>query len=335
MKVAWATDYFGVGNSYGYSMHNAMSRAALERAGVILDRDAAIMLHVAPGHLFRPVEGRVNVLYTAWEMDVLPPRYVAAYDKADAVIVTARFLVDTVKRHLPEKPIFLCHEGVDVQAFPYQQRQKPKVMPFRFLWVGAPNARKGWELVLAAFAPFMGNEQFELYIKTTITEKVERVRNVIFDSRNFTTEQLCALYHSAHAFVFPSFGEGFGLTMAEAMATGLAPIFTPWSSLPDLADASCGYPLPYKLIDAYVRGSGGIETVEPSPDAVPCKLAQADTEALARTMIRVYENWKEAQVKGERAAKRICSFFTWDRTGRRLREICEEVSAMQLSTKEA
>ena len=37
---------------------------------------------------------------------------------------------------------------------------------------------------------------------------------------------LVQMYHHAHAFCFPSMGEGFGLTLAEAMATGL-PVIVP------------------------------------------------------------------------------------------------------------
>ena len=349
MKVTWATDYYGEGNSYGYSVHNMKSREAIAAAGVELVPDADIVLHVAPGHLFKPVEGRINVLYTAWEMEVLPPRYVEAYGKADAVIVSASYLVNVVKKCLPDKPVFLCHEGVDVETFWYKRRDKPGIgdrgsgvriwrpgsgplpLPpgprFRFLWIGAPNARKGWELVVSAFGPFLGDPRFELYLKTTITDKILRSQNVIFDSRNYTIEQLRDLYHSAHCFVFPSFGEGFGLTMAEAMATGLPVVYTPWSSLTDLADESCGYPVKYKMIDTFVRGTGGIEPTGESPDAVPAQLAQADPVDVAEKMIEVYEHYKRALKKGLRAARRICTRFTWQRTGRRLKQICESLMA--------
>jgi hypothetical protein len=45
----------------------------------------------------------------------------------------------------------------------------------RFLWIGAPNARKGWELVLQAWRVFAGDPHYELYLKTTVTETTARM----------------------------------------------------------------------------------------------------------------------------------------------------------------
>lgn len=327
LAVCWATDYEGIGNSYGYSVHNARSREALVDAGVRVRPDAPIAVHVAPAHLFHPLRDRINVLYMAWETDVLPAAHRQGIARADVVIVTASFLVDVLEAAFPGKPVYLCHEGVDTGLYSFRRRQKPLRRPFRFLWVGAPNARKGWELVLAAWKPFEDNGRAELYLKTTVTNRLERYRNVIFDSRNLAPQELVQLYHSAHAFLFPSFGEGFGLTMAEAMATGLPVAYTPWSSLSDLADESCAYPLRYKLLPAWATPQGGLSTEahRPNDKAVRTRLAQAETAHLAERAIEMFRHYPAAVRKGHRAARRIRERFTWKHTGRRLAAILQEV----------
>jgi hypothetical protein len=330
MRVCWATDYSGLGNSYGYSVHNVEARKALAAAGVELDQDAPLAVHVAPAHLFRPIEGKRNILYMAWEMEDLPRRYVEAMSRADALVVTASFLLPVVRKHLPDKPVYLCHEGVDIEAFQARRRPRDRGRPFRFLWVGAPNARKGWEIVVEAFGPFYKDERFELHIKTTVTDRLVRLGNITFDSRDMTVGELAVVYHAAHCFVFPSFGEGFGLTMAEAMATGLPVIYTPWSSLLDLAPPEEGvaFPLRYKMVPVQVEPTGGLVKVgDPAAeDSIVTHLAQADTADLAELMMNVWRNYEHALRVGQKAARRIRESFTWTRTGLKMATILKEVA---------
>jgi len=332
LNVTWATDYFGDGNAYGYSIHNRRAREAVREAGLTLSDDADVAIHVCPAHRFAPIAGKRNILYTAWEAEDLPPRYVERMRRADAIVVTATFLLPVVRRHVPDVPVFLCHLGVDAAAFPFTRREHRPGRTFRFLWIGAPNARKGWELILQAWRVFAGDPRFELYIKTTVTGQRERIDNVVFDSRNYTQRELADLYGSAHAFLFPSFGEGFGLTMAEAMATGLPVIYTPWSAMNDLADASCGYPLRYRMIPARVTNSGGLltsassKTAGRAEGAVRTRLAHADAVSLVERMAEVVRDYPRAAAKGERAAARIRRRFTWMRTGRRLARIAHIVA---------
>ena len=53
-------------------------------------------------------------------------------------------------------------------------------------------------------------------------------------------ERLRELYRESDVFVFPSFFEGFGLVLLEAMACGLPAIASDRSAGPDLLDESCG-----------------------------------------------------------------------------------------------
>ena len=330
VKVHWATDYFCEGNAYGYSLMNGYARDALAAEGVEFSDDAEIAVHACPGYMLQPVEGKVNVLYCCLETPDVPARHVKGYRRADCILASAEFVRDAIRKVVPEVPIYVCPLGVDPDVFTFERRHEPKFVPFRFLWVGAPNARKGWEIIKEAWRGFVGVPQVELYLKTTVTEKQERRGNVIFDSRNLSQKELVELYHSAHCFLFPSYGEGFGLTMAEAMATGLPCIYTHWSALSEFADASCAYPVKHSPVDVWLMPNGGLVPFEDEqPEgAIRTEMAQADLQDFVNQMIRVLQNYREASEKGTKAAQRIRSNFTWKHTGQRLKAILSEVQSV-------
>ena len=163
---------------------------------------------------------------------------------------------------------------------------------------------------------------------------------------------------------FPSFGEGFGLTMAEAMATGCPVIYTPWSAMTDLADESCGYPVRYTLMrhDLAARAcnkdtqdaqdgrgrlaasSGPLEVPtfraarrpHPGYTVYPVEssfvtFAQADAKDLLKRMLEVMTHYRRAARKGRLAARRIRERFTWKNTGRTLAKIIEKECARRLA----
>jgi len=309
VKICWATDYPEIGNAYGFSVHNRMTRKALIDAGLQIDGDGKIAFHVGPAHIFRPLKGKFNILYWAWEHYEVPEFQAEGLRKADYIITTARFLVDVVKKYAPPRiGVECCYEGVDVGTFSFFQRPlKPE--RFRFLWVGAPNARKGWEDVLAAWEYFKNRRDVELYLKTTVQGEYKRIGNVIWDARKVAPEELAAIYISANCFVFPSRGEGFGLTLAEAMATGLPCIYTPVTSLSEIADPSSAYPVKYRMEDSPQYPASGVRWAIPEP------------ESIVERMLEVMYRYPEALRKGKKASRKIRERFTWERCAKRLLSI--------------
>ena len=311
-SLHWATYYSGEGNCYGFSVHNRESRLAFERAGGHIDPSSPVALQVLSPPGFRPVKGKFNVLYTAWESTDIPRRHVERLKEADMILVASDFLAEPFRKVFPEKPVHACPLGVDVESFSFVKRRFPRRGTFRWLWVGAPNARKGWELALWAFLALRNMERalrlppMELYIKTTVTHKLRSCAGVIWDSRNVSREELYQLYALAHAFLFPSFGEGFGLTFAEALSTGLPAVYTDWSAIADIAGPGFGYPVDFDLI----RADYGLDE--------KIAAAQAHLGELVEAMIDVVTRYKAALQKGKAASFRMRKEFTWARTGERL-----------------
>ncbi|GAG27120.1 unnamed protein product, partial [marine sediment metagenome] len=182
--------------------------------------------------------------------------------------------------------------------------------PFIYLWVGAPDYRKGHDLIKTAWQEFQNDKSCLLFIKTTGRNKLEQAGNVFIESRKLDTASLAKIYQMAHCFVFPSFAEGFGLPLAEAMSTGLPSMFTPWSGMKTFASRKNAFPLRYSMINV----DYGIQTLG----------AQADVKDMVEKMRFIKNNYRKAVAKGKAGRRTIENDFTWDDTGRKIKKIIEE-----------
>ena len=87
--------------------------------------------------------------------------------------------------------------------------------------------RKGLRLVLA------GNRGWEMEEIDSLVETLKLGERVIFTGY-VPEEDLIALYNMAEAFVYPSFYEGFGIPLIEAMVCGAPVITSNTSSMPEV-----------------------------------------------------------------------------------------------------
>ena len=73
-----------------------------------------------------------------------------------------------------------------------------------------------------------------------------KIRNLIFEPGYIEENDLPLVYTGAQAFIFPSFYEGFGLPVLQAMAAGTPVITTELSSIPEIAGNAVIYVDPEK-----------------------------------------------------------------------------------------
>lgn len=318
VRLCWASEYYqakwiGIGNAYGYFTHE---RRMFEYVGKIamIDDNAPVAIHIQTADKFKRIEGKKNYLFTMFEADQIPASYVRGVNEADHIIVPCTHNRRVFAQYT-DKPIDVCHEGVDLNVYTFKQRKFS--IPFRFLWIGAPNPRKGWEEMMTAWkcGGCTGVKEIELYVKTTLGDLYEQKANVIFDSRNMSLDELRDLYHSAHCFIFPTRGEGWGLTLSEAMATGLPCIATRYSGTADFFDNYVGYTIQYKMFNF------NLEAYQLRAD-----MATPDVADLINQMNHVFNHYKEALQKGKKAAERIRHYYTWPRAAQRLVEIIKETT---------
>lgn len=297
---------------------------------------ADIAVTITTPEVFQPVPCKFNILYTMYECTTIPDNWIDPLQAADLIVVPCTHNKKLFRRYY-KGPIEVCWEGVDVENFQYKKRQITN--PFVFLWVGASNPRKGYEHVIIAWRLFKDKHPewpCVLYMKTTQKTREERLEQVgpdaYVDTRllplekeagaNVNLPTLSELYYMAHAFLLPSMGEGFGLTLAEAMATGLPCIYTPWSGPVDFCSYKEGYPVKFKFVS--------VKTKEITPEGSSGRIvhestaASADPKSIVLQMEKIFLEYETALKKGKLASERIRRDITWEKSAESFMEIVEK-----------
>lgn len=177
------------------------------------------------------------------------------------------------------------------------------------LFVGTLEPRKNLPTLVSAFREVLTetNSRLQLVIagKTgwltddlfTQVRELGLAAHVIFTGY-LPDDDLCVLYTSCRAFVYPSLYEGFGLPPLEAMACS-APVIA--SRIPSIAE---------------VVGEAAV-LVDPT-----------DTAALSRSIIELLADENMRQLIASNGRQRALE-FSWERTARLMRDVYDETLARE------
>jgi glycosyltransferase involved in cell wall biosynthesis len=191
-------------------------------------------------------------------------------------------------------------------AWPNVQKRLGIARPF-ILSVGDLQPRKNQVGLIRAYARLIReNRQFQhhLVLAGKPTWFAERVRQAARDSGmpdriHFTgfvdDDDLLQLYNASEFFIFPSFYEGFGLPLVEAMACGRAVACARTSAMPEVVDGAA------ILFDPYQE------------------------REIVRAMVDLIED-KELRARMERLGVQRSAHFSWQRTAQQTLAIYREVA---------
>jgi L-malate glycosyltransferase len=163
----------------------------------------------------------------------------ASLEKATAVTVVSNFLAEIVQRETGySKQIHIIHNGVNVKQFhPNKSKNDNEIV--RVLFAGKLINRKGFDTILALAQLFEGKIEFWAVGSGS---KRHTSNNLLTIIPAVSHEEMPNLYQQVDALLFPSLREGFGLVIAEAMASGLPVISSNTSAIPELiVDGKGGY----------------------------------------------------------------------------------------------
>jgi glycosyltransferase involved in cell wall biosynthesis len=279
---------------------------------------------LSPEHRAIIKSARLRIAMFVWEADIVPLNWLKAVAEADAIWVPSEFCARMFAPLTP-KPISVMPHVVQTIAEPALSNDQIRLLKERFRLPGDHKiilyvfdassflARKNPHALVRAFARFnVRNKGWQLVLKTKhlqgseegreLLSMIDKVPDITVIDRPVSDLELRHLFSLADIYASPHASEGFGLTIAEAMALGKVVVATDFGGSTDFLDKSCGFPVPaehYTLpedIGPYLRGSEWARIDE-------SKLA----EALASAAMAVEHNDAIGEAARQRVSERLSS----------------------------
>lgn len=259
----------------------------------------------------------VRLVYTMFESDKIPDEWIDYLRMADEVIVPSRWCKEVFEKSGIESTVVPL--GYNDNLFKFIDRPVPASGDkFTFIHYDSFNIRKGFFEVLEAFQQEFGkDENVRLILKTAqaappIPLNPAEYPNVQVITGSLPEAELVDLLGSADCMVYPSRGEGFGITPLEAMATGLPTIVPNEHGISEYFDPE--FMLEVKATERcpalYRRWRG--ENVG--------KMVIADHEDLRRQMRYAFENPAAMRDLGRKASEYVKQ-YTYANTALQLAKV--------------
>ena len=211
----------------------------------------------------------IHEIFTPLQQNPIPKRWHFIEQKrqsiraADLILTNSDYTTRDLAKYcaVDEKKIVTIPLGVSPQFSPIQDENRKKAFldnhglsqPF-FLYVGARRFNKNFMGLYRAYAKFKFAKDIDLVAigdDRAVTGGELVTMNALAPQGNVRylkivkEEELALAYNTALALVFPSFYEGFGLPVVEAMACGTPVLASNASSIPEVAGEAALYFNPY------------------------------------------------------------------------------------------
>jgi glycosyltransferase involved in cell wall biosynthesis len=204
-----------------------------------------------------------------WETQSIPANWYPAFDLVDAIWAPSRYCADiygrSAKVPVEVVPYFIAPRPIAVDRVALQAmrddigiardqrvilycfdgasylvRKNPAALITAF-WISGL-AREGWVLVLKTKNLFDSPAQGR-----KLQDLAARASGVILVDKSFDPSEMDLLMNIADIYASPHCSEGFGMTIAEAMALEKTVVATDYGGSRDFVDETSGFPVRYSL----------------------------------------------------------------------------------------
>lgn len=290
-----------------YNLRDPHLSAALQRP---VEEGSAAIWHEQPKAEWLTSPFSRNIAVVPFETTLVPESWVPRLNYFDAVLVPCRQNVRMMKDSGVTRPVELIHWGVDTDKFQVPDRPR-RDDTFTFGTMGALSKRKGTDILVEAFTrAFPTEKDVRLICKTSLMQYMfmSRDKRIEVQMGPVPHEDLMRdFFARTDCFVFPTLGEGFGLTPLEAMATGIPAIVTGWSGPADYMTPETGWTIDYSMDEAraFSDPREGVYKENCGQWAIP------SMDHLIYLMRHAYEHRDEVRAKGQAAAEYVRREWTW------------------------
>jgi glycosyltransferase involved in cell wall biosynthesis len=270
---------------------------------------------------------RYNIAIWYWELATLRPEWLQFMKYFHEFWAPTRFIERAIARstNLPVRlvPPYLPH--LKTMGLGGRKGDKP-----RFVYCFDANSileRKNPVALLDAFQKAFPEGEARLTFKITYPNRsipeIERLyaardadsRVEIIDE-NISDQALYELIASATAYASPHRSEGLGLTVIEAMASGVPVIATPYGGVEQFVRPDVAYPIDYRMVelkDDYPPYPRGYVWADP------------DIASLALRLREVVDNGEDGRVRAERARANVIDVFASQQLLEKYRDELERI----------
>ena len=241
-------------------MPNALADFTQNMASEASTETQVTVRHSWPPIWEKPSHGKwVNI--QPWEFGVLPAEWVREMENLDEAWVPSSYVRDCyIDSGVPADKVQVIPNGIDEKIF----RPDAPALPiktdkrYKFLFVGGTIGRKGPDILLNTYLEtFTADDDVCLVIKDfggktfyagkTLAEVIEQAQaqpnapEIVYIDDDLPPEQVAGLYTACDCLVHPYRGEGFGLPVLEAMASGTPVVASDIPVLREVGDTCATY----------------------------------------------------------------------------------------------
>ncbi|TAN21350.1 MAG: glycosyltransferase [Acidobacteria bacterium] len=216
--------------------------------------------HGWPPEFTPPGRGKLAVILP-WEFGAIPRSWVEPMNRMDRIWVPSQFVGEVLARAGVEASrVEVIANGIHRELFrPEGATARPaEVRGMSFLFVGGAIARKGMDVLLAAWRQaFSARDEVTLVIKAmgaqtfyrhlslaeeiAVASRDAKAAPILYREDTCSEAELAALYRGCDVTVLPYRGEGFGMPLAEALACGKPVIATAAGPAPEFCPREAGW----------------------------------------------------------------------------------------------